>query len=293
MAAAVLDGLDGRLARALKGTSRFGAELDSLADFVDFGVAPALLLYFWSLHEIKNFGWFAALAFAIACALRLARFNVMSEDPTRPAWHGDFFVGMPSPAGAVTVLLPLYLHLSVLELPASRAFAPFYILYVLMIAFLMASRIPHFSGKRVGRVPRDLIIPLLFGGGVLLLLLAIYPMEILIALSLAYLALIPLACAAITPWRGRRKPRSPHPREFATVARRGGRRHSGPRTTKTGGPGASANRPAPRTRKRCGSEFWAPGPAAASRNGTAIAPTVAPCALASLALARARNPRWR
>ncbi len=100
MAAAVLDGLDGRLARALKGTSRFGAELDSLADFVDFGVAPALLLYFWSLHEIKNFGWFAALAFAIACALRLARFNVMSEDPARPAWHGDFFVGMPSPAGA-------------------------------------------------------------------------------------------------------------------------------------------------------------------------------------------------
>ncbi len=78
MAAAVLDGLDGRLAWALKGTSRFGAELDSLADFVDFGVAPALLLYFWSLHEIKNFGWFAALAFAIACALRLARFNVMS-----------------------------------------------------------------------------------------------------------------------------------------------------------------------------------------------------------------------
>jgi CDP-diacylglycerol--serine O-phosphatidyltransferase len=191
MAAAVLDGLDGRLARALKGTSRFGAELDSLADFVDFGVAPALLLYFWSLHEIKNFGWFAALAFAIACALRLARFNVMSEDPARPAWHGDFFVGMPSPAGAVTVLLPLYLHLSVLELPASRAFAPFYILYVLMIAFLMASRIPHFSGKRVGRVPRDLMIPLLFGGGVLLLLLAIYPMEILIALSLVYLALIP------------------------------------------------------------------------------------------------------
>ncbi|MGA8171047.1 MAG: CDP-diacylglycerol--serine O-phosphatidyltransferase [Methylocystis sp.] len=191
MAAAVLDGLDGRLARALKGTSRFGAELDSLADFVDFGVAPALLLYFWSLHEIKNFGWFATLAFATACALRLARFNVMSENPARPAWHGDFFVGMPSPAGAVTVLLPLYLHLSVLELPGSKTFAPFYILYVLMIAFLMASPIPHLSGKRIGRVPRDLVIPLLFGGGVTLLLLAIYPMEILIALSLAYLASIP------------------------------------------------------------------------------------------------------
>jgi CDP-diacylglycerol--serine O-phosphatidyltransferase len=193
MAAAVLDGLDGRLARALKGTSRFGAELDSLADFVDFGVAPALLLYFWSLHEIKNFGWFAALAFAIACALRLARFNVMSEDPARPAWHSDFFVGMPSPAGAVTVLLPLYLHLSVLELPASRAFAPFYILYVLMIAFLMASRIPHFSGKRIGRIPRDLVIPVLFGVGITALLLATYPMEVLSVVSVAFLAMIPLS----------------------------------------------------------------------------------------------------
>ena len=203
MAAAVLDGLDGRLARALKGTSRFGAELDSLADFVDFGVAPALLLYFWSLHEIKNFGWFATLAFATACALRLARFNVMSENPARPAWHGDFFVGMPSPAGAVTVLLPLYLHLSVLELPGSKTFAPFYILYVLMIAFLMASPIPHLSGKRIGRVPRDLVIPLLFGGGVTLLLLAIYPMEILIALSLAYLASIPFGLRRYKALAGR------------------------------------------------------------------------------------------
>jgi len=192
MAAAVLDGLDGRLARALKGTSRFGAELDSLADFVDFGVAPALLLYFWALHEIKDLGWFAALAFAIACALRLARFNVMVEDPARPAWQADFFVGMPSPAGAVTVLLPLYLHLSALELPSSKGFVLVYIAYVLLIAFLMASPIPHFSGKRVGKVSRDLVIPLLFGAGVTLLLLAIYPMEVLTVLSLAYLALIPV-----------------------------------------------------------------------------------------------------
>jgi len=191
MAAALLDGLDGRLARALKGTSRFGAELDSLADFVDFGVAPGLLLYFWALHEIKGLGWFAALAFAIAAALRLARFNVMVEDPARPAWHGDFFVGMPAPAGAVTVLLPLYLHLSVLELPGTKSLAPFYIVYVLVIALLMASRIPHFSGKRIGRIPRDLVIPLLFGVGVTALLLAIYPMEILAVLGLSYLALIP------------------------------------------------------------------------------------------------------
>jgi CDP-diacylglycerol---serine O-phosphatidyltransferase len=193
MAAAVLDGLDGRIARAIKGTSRFGAELDSLADFVDFGVAPGLLLYLWSLHEIKGLGWFAVLAFAIAGALRLARFNVMIEDPGKPAWQAEFFVGMPAPAGAVTVLLPLYLHFSVLELPASKALVPFYIIYVLAIAFLMASRIPHFSGKRIGRIPRDLVIPVLFGVGITALLLATYPMEVLSVVSVAFLAMIPLS----------------------------------------------------------------------------------------------------
>jgi CDP-diacylglycerol--serine O-phosphatidyltransferase len=193
MAAAVLDGLDGRIARAIKGTSRFGAELDSLADFVDFGVAPGLLLYLWSLHEIKGLGWFAVLAFAIAGALRLARFNVMIDDPGKPAWQAEFFVGMPAPAGAVTVLLPLYLHFSVLELPASKALVPFYIIYVLAIAFLMASRIPHFSGKRIGRIPRDLVIPVLFGVGITALLLATYPMEVLSVVSVAFLAMIPLS----------------------------------------------------------------------------------------------------
>jgi len=193
MAAAVLDGLDGRIARALKGTSRFGAELDSLSDFVDFGVAPALLLYLWSLHEIKGLGWFAVLVFVIAAALRLARFNVMTDDPTKPAWHADFFVGMPAPAGAVTVLLPLYLNLSVLELPATKGLAIFNIFYVIAIALLMASRIPHFSGKRIGRIPRDLVIPVLFGVGATILLLAIYPMELLAVVSLAFLAMIPLS----------------------------------------------------------------------------------------------------
>ena len=115
--AAILDGLDGRIARVLRGTSRFGAELDSLADFVDFGVAPALILYFWGLHEMKSFGWFAALVFAIAAALRLARFNVMIDDPNRPAWQAHFFTGMPAPAGAIVGLLPLYLNLSVLAVP--------------------------------------------------------------------------------------------------------------------------------------------------------------------------------
>src|SRR5436305_12729783 len=108
--AALLDGIDGRIARLLKGTSRFGAELDSLADFVNFGVAPALILYFWSLHELGHAGWIAALTFAICAALRLARFNVMIEDPNRPAWAGNYFVGVPAAAGAITVRLPICLR---------------------------------------------------------------------------------------------------------------------------------------------------------------------------------------
>ena len=99
MAAALLDGVDGRIARLLKGTSRFGAELDSLADFVNFGVTPALILYSFVLHELRALGWIAVLVFAIAVALRLARFNVMIDDPNRPEWKKNFFVGMAAPAG--------------------------------------------------------------------------------------------------------------------------------------------------------------------------------------------------
>jgi CDP-diacylglycerol---serine O-phosphatidyltransferase len=193
IAAAILDGLDGRLARVLRGTSRFGAELDSLADFVDFGVAPALILYLWGLHEIKSFGWFAALVFAIAAALRLARFNVMSDDPNRPAWHARFFTGMPAPAGAIVGLLPVYLNLSILAVPNTRAVAPFEIAYVLLIALLMASPVPHFSGKNIGRVPRDYVLGVLFGVAASLLLLATFTMEMLICLTLIYLATIPAA----------------------------------------------------------------------------------------------------
>lgn len=191
-AAAVLDGLDGRLARALDGQSRFGAELDSLADFIDFGVAPALLLYLWSLHEIKNAGWFACMVYVIACALRLARFNVMIEDPHKPKWMGQFFVGMPSPAGAIVVLLPIYLHLSLFQMPG-KAFVPVIIAYVLLIAFLMVSRIPHFSGKQMGRVPREYFLLILLGVMAGILLLASYPAEVLVLLTIIYLVLIPVA----------------------------------------------------------------------------------------------------
>src|ERR671917_798687 len=122
VAAAFLDGVDGRIARLLKGTSRFGAELDSLADFLNFGVTPGLILYSFVLHELRSLGWIAALVFAIAAALRLARFNVMIDDPNRPEWKKNFFVGMAAPMGALTSLLPIYLHF--LGVPVGAAAAP-------------------------------------------------------------------------------------------------------------------------------------------------------------------------
>ena len=130
--AAVLDGVDGRLARMLKGQSRFGAELDSLADFVNFGVVPGLILYFWGLNELRSFGWIAALVFAICMGLRLARFNVMVDDPNRPAWAANFFTGVPAPAGAIIVMLPIYLNL--LGMPKMTILA---LLYTLVVSFLL------------------------------------------------------------------------------------------------------------------------------------------------------------
>jgi CDP-diacylglycerol--serine O-phosphatidyltransferase len=179
----VLDGLDGRIARALKGTSRFGAELDSLADFVDFGVAPALVLFVADLHAAKSFGWIVTLLFAMACALRLARFNVMLDDPNQPAWRKDFFVGMPAPAGAIVGLLPIYVRFA-LDLGATGPrVAVLESLYVLVIALLMASRVPHYSGKSIGRVPREHLAVFLVGVAAALLLVFVF--------TIAYLASIP------------------------------------------------------------------------------------------------------
>ena len=188
--AAVLDGIDGRLARLLKGTSRFGAELDSLADFVNFGVAPGLILYFWGLHELKSAGWIAAMVFAICAGLRLARFNVMADDPDRPAWAANFFVGMPAPAGAITVLLPIYAYF--LGLPPSEFLTWATLIYTLFVASLMVSRLPVFSGKRIGtRVPPELVGPLIVVVILGVALLIAYPWAVLTAITLGYLASLP------------------------------------------------------------------------------------------------------
>jgi CDP-diacylglycerol--serine O-phosphatidyltransferase len=191
--AALLDGIDGRVARMLKGTSRFGAELDSLADFVNFGVAPALILYFWGLHELGNAGWIATMVLAICAGLRLARFNVMIDDPNRPAWAGNFFVGMPAPAGAITALLPLYLHfLGVLGTPPFSVVAAITFIYTLGIAFLMVSRLPVFSGKRVGkRVSPEMVVPVFVLVVLFFALLVSYPWWVLMIGTVAYLASLP------------------------------------------------------------------------------------------------------
>jgi CDP-diacylglycerol---serine O-phosphatidyltransferase len=189
--AALLDGIDGRIARMLKGTSRFGAELDSLADFVNFGVAPALILYFWGLHELKSAGWIVALVFAICAGLRLARFNVMIDDPNKPVWAGNFFTGIPAPAGAITVLLPIYL--SFLGVPVSLITIWLTFFYTLAIAFLMVSRLPVFSGKRVGkRVPPEMVLPVFVMVVLFFAMLVSYPWQILTVGTVAYLACLPL-----------------------------------------------------------------------------------------------------
>jgi CDP-diacylglycerol--serine O-phosphatidyltransferase len=193
--AALLDGIDGRVARMLKGTSRFGAELDSLADFVNFGVAPALILYFWALHELGNAGWIAAMVFAISTGLRLARFNVMIDDPNKPAWAGNFFTGMPAPAGAMTVLLPIYVYF--LGMPRLASVAPLTLVYTLAIAFLMVSRLPVFSGKRVGkRIAPELVLPVFVGVVLFFALLVSYPWTVLTIGTVLYLASLPFGAVS-------------------------------------------------------------------------------------------------
>jgi CDP-diacylglycerol--serine O-phosphatidyltransferase len=187
--AAVLDGLDGRVARMIKGQSKFGAELDSLADFVNFGVAPGLILYFWQLHDLNNGGWIAAMVFAISGGLRLARFNATMDDPNKPAFAANYFTGVPAPAGAILVLLPIYLAFLGMPTPPAMLTA----LYTLLIAFLMVSRLPVFSGKTVRlRVPPEMVLPVFVSTIFFIALLVGYPWHILSALTVLYLLSLPL-----------------------------------------------------------------------------------------------------
>lgn len=188
-AAGILDGLDGRIARILKGTSRFGAELDSLSDFLSFGVAPAMILYLWAFEGTSRFGWAVALLFCICCALRLARFNTALDDD-QPTWSRTFFTGMPSPAGAGLVLLPMVVWF---EWNADFLRHPLFVaLFMLSGAFLLVSRVRTFSFKRV-RVPPAWLLPSMLAVGLSLALLLSNPWVALMLAMLAYLGSIPLS----------------------------------------------------------------------------------------------------
>lgn len=192
--AALLDGIDGRVARMLKASSRFGAELDSLADFVNFGVAPTFLIFTWGFTDLKSLGWICVLIFALASALRLARFNV-ALDEDKPKWQSAYFLGMPTPAAAIVVLLPVYIeHLGLGSVRASTVALDAVLIYTLAIAFLMVSTIPTFSGKLVGeRIAREYVLPLFMLAIGFVALLVTYPFGTLTGACLAYLATIPLS----------------------------------------------------------------------------------------------------
>ncbi|OBQ96404.1 CDP-diacylglycerol--serine O-phosphatidyltransferase [Mesorhizobium sp. AA23] len=193
--AAFLDGIDGRLARMLKATSKFGAQMDSLADIVNFGVAPALVLYAFLLDRAGSPGWIAALLFTIACGMRLARFNVLADDTDQPAWQTEYFVGVPAPAGAVLVMLPCYLYFLRLGLESTRGAAFVASGFTVLVAFLLVSRLPVYSGKSV-KVPGDRVLPVILGVVLYILLLMAYPWYTLTASVAGYLVFLPFSVRA-------------------------------------------------------------------------------------------------
>ena len=186
--AGVLDGIDGRIARLLKAQSRFGAELDSLADSLSFGMAPALIAYLWSLQDLPRFGWFASLAFAIACALRLARFNAQIDEDDQPHKSAGFLTGIPAPVGAGLAFLPFYLWMATGEeaLRDPLIMAP----WMALIAFLMISNIATLSWNAI-RPRRNIRLEVIAGIGLLFAALLMEPWWALSIISIGYLILMP------------------------------------------------------------------------------------------------------
>lgn len=188
--AGILDGLDGRVARLLHGTSKFGAELDSLSDFVSFGVAPAMLLYFWTMQGAGGLGWAIVLLYTVCCGLRLARFNTMLGQADLPPYAYNFFTGVPAPAAAGVVLLPM---VASFEFGTGFFDRPTVVaVFLLGVAFLMVSTIPTFSFKKV-RIPNAWVLPMLLIVGLLAAFLVTEPWKTLAVVGAAYVALIPIS----------------------------------------------------------------------------------------------------
>ena len=187
--AALIDGLDGRIARLIKGTSKVGKELDSLTDVISFGVAPSFVMYFWSLNNLGKFGWLLCLIYVVCVALRLARFNVSSND--EPSWKDNFFEGVPSPAGGILVLMPLIFSLSGFDffIISYNVLVP---VFFISVSFLLISKLPTYSLKKI-IIPRSMTVFLLFGIVLFFGLLLIYPFKVVFVSGFIYLSLIPIS----------------------------------------------------------------------------------------------------
>ena len=186
--AALIDGLDGRIARLIKGTSKVGKELDSLTDMISFGVAPAFIMYFWKLNSLGRFGWLVCLIYVICVALRLARFNVNSSE--EPSWKDNFFEGVPSPAGGILVLTPLIFSFSGLDV-FNINYNILVPIFFILTSLLLISKVPTYSFKKIV-IRRNTTIFLLFGIVLFFGMLLIYTFEVLAISSLIYLLLIPV-----------------------------------------------------------------------------------------------------
>ena len=188
--AAILDAADGRIARLIKGTSKFGAELDSLVDFVNFGVAPALIIYFWELRYLGNIGWILTLVFIICSCLRLARFNIAISNSGKESWKDNFFTGVPTPAGAGILLIPLIYSLSDFYIYYQKN--DFSLYFVIIASFLMISKIPTYAFKKI-KVNKPFVLLILLSFVLLFSFLITYTFNTLFVLGLIYICSIPVS----------------------------------------------------------------------------------------------------
>ena len=188
--AGIIDGLDGRIARLIRGTSKVGKELDSLTDVISFGVAPAFIMYFWKLNQLGRIGWFICLIYVVAVALRLARFNVSASE--EPSWKDNFFEGIPSPAGGILVLMPIFFSLSELNMLGINYDFMVPGIFVL-ISILLISKLPTYSFKKI-IVPRRMSIFLIFGVVIYFVLLLVYTFNTIVISGFIYLLMIPISC---------------------------------------------------------------------------------------------------
>ena len=190
--AAILDALDGRIARLVKGTSEFGKELDSLTDFVSFGIAPVFILYFWELNNYGKMGWAITLIYSVCCVLRLARFNLTKIEETEE-WKNNFFEGVPSPAGVILILMPLIYELTDLNIALEiKSLTPY---LTLLVAILLVSKIPTLALKKISISPKTTVF-LLLGIGLIFIALLFYTLEALLIFGIVYLVSIPVSAIA-------------------------------------------------------------------------------------------------